>query len=151
MQDTYEVTSATYAVLAINETLSRVIEREKEFIINKSTIDIIEDSCKYYGCTYEGRCEGTKNLLNYSYKLPIMIEESKSLIFFPTASPKYAKCSWISLHEIDKFYKLGENTKILFKNGYNLVIDCSFETIENQLMRATRLDCVMKERKNFIK
>ena len=29
MQDTYEVTSATYAVLAINETLSRVIEREK--------------------------------------------------------------------------------------------------------------------------
>ncbi len=148
MFDTYEVTSATNAIIAINETLSRVIEKEREFFINKSTINIIEESCKYYGCTYDGRCEGTKNLLNYSYKLPIMIEESKSLIFFPTASPKYAKCSWISLHEIDKFYKQKEGTKILFKNGYSLDIDCSFETIENQLMRATRLDCVMKERKN---
>lgn len=148
MLDTYEVTSATFAVIAINETLSRVIEREKELFINKSTIDIIEDSFKYYGCTYEGRCEGTRNLLNYSYKLPIMIEESKSLIFFPTASPKFAKCSWLSLHDIDKFYRHGESTQILFKNGYSLVIECSFETIENQLMRATRLDCVMKERKN---
>ena len=148
MLDTYEVTSATFAVIAINETLSRVIEREKELFINKSTIDIIEDSCKYYGCTYEGRCEGTRNLLNYSYKLPIMIEESKSLIFFPTASPKFAKCSWLSLHDIDKFYRHGESTLILFKNGYSLVRECAFETIENQLMRATRLDCVMKERKN---
>ena len=77
-----------------------------------------------------------------------MIEESKSLIFFPTASPKFAKCSWLSLHDIDKFYRHGESTQILFKNGYSLVIECSFETIENQLMRATRLDCVMKERKN---
>ena len=89
MLDSYEVNVSTLAIIAVNDKLSRIIEKDKEFFINKSTISIIDESCRYYGSTYEGRCDGTKSLLNYSYKLPIIIEESRSLIFFPTSSPKF--------------------------------------------------------------
>ena len=75
MLDSYEVNVSTLAIIAVNDKLSRIIEKDKEFFINKSTINIIDESCRYYGSTYEGRCDGTKSLLNYSYKLPIIIEE----------------------------------------------------------------------------
>lgn len=148
MLDSYEVNISTLAIIAVNDKLSRIIEKDKEFFINKSTISIIDESCRYYGSTYEGRCDGTKSLLNYSYKLPIIIEESRSLIFFPTSSPKFNTCSWISLHNVDKIFRHEQGTRILFKNGYNLIVEYSYEIIENQLMRATRLDCVLQDRKN---
>ena len=148
MIDSYEVNTSTLALIAINEKLSRVIERENDFLINKSTLEIIEDSCLYFGSTFEGRCKGTKKLLGYSYKLPIIIEESKSLIFFPTASPRFNKCSWLSLHNVDKFVPLSNGTRVLFKNGSYFDLDHSYDSLENQLMRATRLDCVLQYRKN---
>jgi len=148
MIESYEVNTSTLAIIAVNNKLSRVIEKENDFLINKSTLEIIEESCLYFGSTFSGRCEGTKKLLGYSYKLPIIIEESKSLIFFPTASPRFSKCSWLSLHNVDKFSPLLKGTRVLFKNGSFIDLEYSYDSLENQLMRATRLDCVLQYRKN---
>lgn len=148
MVESYEVNTSTLAVIAISENLSRIIEKENDFLINKSTLEIIEDSCLYFGSTFDGRCAGTKKLLGYSYKLPIIIEESKSLIFFPTASPRFNKCSWLSLHNVDKFLPLSKGSRVLFKNGAFFDLEYSYDSLENQLMRATRLDCVLQYRKN---
>ena len=38
----------------------------------------MDDSCKYFGSSYQGRYEGTKNLIGMNYKLPIIIEESRA-------------------------------------------------------------------------
>jgi len=148
MVENYEVNASTLAVIAISENLSRVIEKENDFLISKSTLEIIEESCLYFGSTFSGRCEGTKKLLGYSYKLPIIIEESKSLIFFPTASPRFNTCSWLSLHNVDKFVPNENGARVLFKNGTFFDLKQSYDSLENQLMRATRLDCVLQYRKN---
>ena len=56
----YEVNINTLAILSCGKEKSRIIEKERDFIINKSTTKIIDDSCKYFGSSYLGRVEGSK-------------------------------------------------------------------------------------------
>lgn len=147
MKDNYEINSSTLAILAVDNKISKVIEEEEEFLVNESTIKIIDKSCKFFGSSYFGRFEGTKHLIGISYKSPIIIEETKNIIFFPTASPRISDCSWISLNNITSYDKIKNKTKLTFSNGYNLELDISYNILENQILRATRLDSVIRKRK----
>lgn len=146
MLDTYEICSCTCAVISVNENMVKIIERDKEFYVETSSYKIIDNSCMYYGSSYIGRNEGSKNMLTYSYKLPIIVEETKPIIFFPISSPKYSNCTWISLQNIDKILKNTTGSKVLFKGGREVEFGCSNEIIENQVVRSTQLKCILFER-----
>jgi len=146
----YEVNINTLAILSCGKEKSRIIEKERDFIINKSTTKIIDDSCKYFGSSYLGRVEGSKNILNTSQKLPVIIEESRCIIFFPTSSPRLDKCSWISLNNISKYHKNIDKTTIKFNCGKQIKLDISYGIIDNQVLRSTRLEMLFKKRKKNI-
>ena len=82
----YEINCNTMALIPIDENNTKIIERNKIFIINNNIMDIIKNSCEYFGSSYLGRKEGTKNLTGITHKSPIIIEESNKLIYFPTES-----------------------------------------------------------------
>ena len=147
MKDTYEINKSTLAVVPIDENTSRVLEETTEYIVNKPSFEIIEDSCMYFGSTYQGRYDGTKKLLGMSYKLPIIIEESRNIIFFPTSSPRTKECIWVSLTHLDNYLIDKNNTYISFKNGYKLKANVSIFALENQILRASRLESVLRSRK----
>lgn len=148
MKSNYEINNSTLAIVPIDETTSRVIEESTEYIINKSSFEIVEDSCMYFGSNYQGRYEGTKNLIGMSYKLPIIIEESRNIIFFPTSSPKLTECMWISLNNLSNYYSDENTSYVDFKNGYKLKLNISKFALENQILRASRLEFVLRNRKN---
>lgn len=147
MKDTYEINKSTLAVVPIDENTSRVLEETTEYIVNKPSFEIIEDSCMYFGSTYQGRYDGTKNLLGMSYKLPIIIEESRNIIFFPTSSPRTKECIWVALTHLDNYSIDKNNAYISFKNGYKLKVNVSIFALENQVLRASRLESVLRSRK----
>lgn len=152
MIDTYEINKYTLAIIPLSTNSSRVIEADDIFDVKRSTAEIIDDSCRFFGCTYEGRREGTKELIKVNYKAPIIIEETLSIIFFPTSSPRYDTCYWISLNNMENYVKHSKNkSSIIFKNGKRLDLDISFGSLENQVMRATMLEAVLNRRKRFEK
>ena len=143
----YEITYDTQIIMPKNDKCSRIIECDNEFIVNNSTLEIMEHSCEYFGSSLEGRKEGTKKLLGITHKPPIIVEESRSIIFFPTTSPDKADCMWINLEKIDKYYKIGpKESKILFKNGESIEFKISYGSLSNQILRATRLKYILEER-----
>jgi competence transcription factor ComK len=77
----YEVNCDTLALIPVSENETKIIERDNSFIVNKPVMEIIEDSCEYFGSSYLGRHEGTKKLIGITHKAPIIIEESKNLIY----------------------------------------------------------------------
>ena len=79
MLDNYEINKSTLAIIPVESNISKIYEHDSNFIINKSVADIINHSCKYFGSSYVGRYEGAKNILGVSYKLPIIIEETRPL------------------------------------------------------------------------
>lgn len=147
MTTNYEINSSTLAIIPISKNVSKIIEEEEIITVNKTTTEIIDDSCKFFGSSYLGRHEGTKNLIGIHYKAPIVIEESNDIIFFPTASPRFDNCYWISLKKILKYKKEDGKTIIVFKNGYELPINISTGSLENQILRSTLLESVLRSRK----
>lgn len=126
-----------------------VYEDDSRYIVNETPFKIMEESCKYFGSTYDGRKDSAKAILGAEYKVPIIVEENNNIIVFPTTSPSSADCVWISLGRIKIFEKIdSSNTKIIFDNNREIIVPCSYRTIENQVSRASRLDLVMRNRKN---
>ena len=145
----YEISKGTLAILPNEKNSSVVYEDEERYIIKQTPFEIMEESCKYFGSTYEGRKDGAKEILGAEYKVPIIIEDSSNLIVFPTTSPLSEDCVWISLKRVEKIEKIDvNNTKIIFDNKKEIIVDSSYRTIENQLSRASRLDLILRNHKN---
>ena len=145
----YEVNKGTLAVVPNDLESSLVYEDDSRYIINEKAYKIMDDSCKYFGSTYEGRKNGAKEILGAEYKVPIIVEDSNNLIVFPTTSPFSDDCVWVSLKRVKNIYKIDSyNTKILFDNNVEIIVPCSFRSVENQLSRASRLDLILRNRKN---
>lgn len=147
MNDCYEINLSTLAIVPISEKVSQVIEESEIFIINKSTTEIIDDSCRFFGSSYLGRHEGTKSLIGINYKSPIIIEETREIVFFPTSSPRFENCYWISLDKVKCHNKTTKGSIVKFTNGHEIEINISPASLENQILRATKLVSVLRKRK----
>ncbi len=148
MKNKYEINSGTCALIPLDITTTQVIEQDETFIINQNSQEIINESCKFFGSSYEGRKEGTKALTGVNYKTPIIIEESRNIIFFPTSSPRLNLSTWINVNYVEKYIKNNKTSKVLLKNGQLIELNLSYGSLENQILRATRLDSILRQRKN---
>ena len=144
----YEINSDTLAIIPIDNYKSKIIEKNKTFIVDTTPMKIIENSCEYFGSSYQGRFSGTKNLIGITHKAPIIIEESREIIFFPTKSPRLYECAWISLKNLQNYKRNNDNTVISFNNGHLLDLEISYGSLDNQVLRAARLESVLRLRKN---
>ena len=56
---------------------------------------------------------------------------------------------WISLKRVKKIERVEyDNTKVIFDNNREIIVNCSYRTMENQLSRASRLDLILRNHKN---
>ena len=141
-----EISSKTCAICYKSENECTVIEGKEEKALKINIQKYINYNCEYYGSSFEGRKKGSKFILGMKYKLPIIIEESREIIFFPTKAYEKAGCSWISLKNIVS-YEGSKKTKVTFNNGIQKEFDISLESFENQILRANKLLLILKNRK----
>lgn len=143
----YEININTLALISENNK-TKVYEDNKIFYVDKSANKIMEESCEYFGSSLLGRQKGTSNLIGVTHKSPIIVEETKEIIFFPTVSPRLNNCSWISLKNINRYYNDNNKLIIEFKNNQKIELLLSYGVVDNQVLRATRLESVLRGRKN---
>lgn len=144
----YEINSSTLAIVPHDDEKTKILEGDREYIIDGTPYEVMEHSCEYFGSSMEGRLKGSKNILGSIYKAPIIVEEYRGLVFFPTRSITSDKDNvWLSLKNIVSYLQEGNKTRLYFKDGYDLLVDIPYSSFENQILRATRLDSVMRQRK----
>ena len=146
--ESYYINRGTCAVIPIDKEVSEVIELDCSYIVNKSSKRIIDDSCKYFGSSYQGRFDGSKKILNMNYKLPILIEEFSDIIFFPTCSPRFEHSLWISYNNIKEYLKYENGSKIIFNSDKEIILKTSYYSIENQIFRSAMLESLIRRRRN---
>lgn len=144
----YEINRNTMALIPINDDQTKIIERNRIFIINENIMSIIKNSCEYFGSSYLGRKEGTKKLTGITHKSPIIIEESNNLIYFPTESPRLNSCSWIGFNNIKNYINNKGKATIIFDNDKVLDLNISYNSLDNQVLRSSKLDSVLRKRLN---
>lgn len=143
----YELGNNTLAIIGLKNGKTRVIENDSDFIIGEHAYEVMENSCSYFGSSYQGRVDGSRKLLGCNYKVPIIVEESNELIFFPTASPITKCCGWFSLNSISSIEKKNNKANVTLINGKHITIDTSKNSLDNQILRATRLKYLINSRK----
>ncbi len=147
----YEINENTMAVISINSNETKVVEKDREYYINTSGYNIMDESCQYFGSSYQGRVDGSRAILNAKYKLPIVVEDTNNLIFFPTESPELESCSWLSLKDVLDVVEENNETFILFKNGVRISVNVSKFSLDNQILRASRLEYMLRSRRTMLK
>lgn len=139
----YEINPFTMIILPEeygSRTYSKVIELEEEYLSPFRPIEIVKKSCSYFGSSYEGRREGTKQLTGITHKIPIIIDPISSIYFMPTSSPNKPACIWVS-HEHVLFHRRvdSQSTEVTFRNKKSLILPVSHHSFENQLLRTSML------------
>lgn len=142
----YEINEKTLAILPYSNNKSIVYEDTNSFILEKPVNKIMDNSCRNYGSTIEGRQKGTSALTGITYKVPIIISEEKNVIFFPTSSPRLKECGWISLNNINKFYSSNGKILVEFINKEIVELDISHNILKNQILNASLLESSIRKR-----
>ena len=142
----YFITKQTILIKKIGNKTT-VYENNDKHLINKKIEDVLNDSCYYYGSSLKGRIEGSKYLLGSIYKAPIIISEVKEIIMFPTTSFNNDDCMWINYNWIERYYFDDYKSVILFKNGLKIELNVSRKIINNQILRSSRLESILKSKK----
>lgn len=147
----YEINDSTLCIVPINERKSCVYERDGKYTVNMSCTKIIERSCLYFGSTYDGRRDASYTLLNARHKLPIIIEESNQLIFFPTAASDNPNCIWISYNNFEGIERIDSHfSRLYFKENNQFKVEVSSFIISNQIIRCQMLKNEFIKRKKAV-
>ncbi|SFJ64426.1 competence protein ComK [Halobacillus dabanensis] len=147
----YEINPQTMALLAKQgeggQIYTEVIERGEHLEVPRCPSEVIDNSCRYFASSLEGRIAGTKQLTSYTHKPPIVISEAMGIYFFPIISPKRKDCSWIA-HKYIRSYKGEPNktTTVNFVNGMSVNLPVSDGMFANQVQRTAHLRVILEDR-----
>ena len=147
----YEIDLSTLMLIGIDDNTTKVITTEKEFIVHESCKKIVDDSCKYFGSSLSDRIKATNRLVKMASKTPIIVEESRNIIFFPLKSTREKNNIWISFNQLDNYTKDGYNTIFKFKNNKQITIKFSYYIVDNQVTRSLILDYEINNRRKSLK
>lgn len=146
----YEIDLSTLMLIGLDDVSTRIVTFNNEFIVNDNCKNIINDSCKFFGSNLTERIKVTNRLINISSKSPIVVEESRNIIFFPLKSTR-EKCNiWISFNNLEKYEKDEEFTIFYFKNGKQIKLKFSYYIIDNQVTRSLMLDYEINKRRKSL-
>ena len=146
----YEIDLSTLLLIGIDEEHTKVVTIDSEFVVNSCSKKIVDNSCKFFGSSLNDKIKNTNRLINISSKSPIIVEETRNIIFFPLKSTREKNNIWISFNNLDKFIKNDNETILKFKNGKEFSIDFSYYIIDNQVTRSLMLDYEINKRRKSL-
>lgn len=150
-KDDYEISPLTMAILSLTEDdgsiSTHILEVSYDYIVKKTPTKLIDEACRFFGSSLQGRMDGTRDISKITHKPPIAIDPSSGMYFFPTASPTSNHCSWIAHSHVDFIDQFGhDQTVIVFKNGKRIILDVSYGSMTNQLNRTAQFRYSLEER-----
>ena len=129
-----------------NKNKILVIEKNRKFNINGDSFKFLKRCCRLYGHSYSMQRQFVIDNFDFYIKTPIILSEYNMIIFFPTTTPSYDDCIWISYNNVDRYVKENNYTKIYFKGGKILNISASYSTIDNQITKCIKIEKYIRNR-----
>lgn len=146
----YEIDLSTLMLIGIDDLSTRIVTFNDDFIVNDNCKNIINESCKFFGSNLTERIKATNRLVRMASKTPIIVEESRNIIFFPLRSTR-EKCNiWISFNNLEKYEKEDDYTIFYFKNNKQIKLKFSYYIVDNQVTRSLMLDYEINVRRKSL-
>ncbi len=98
---------------------------------------LLKQWCLQHGSTLDGRIQCYYSMLNVRSKACVLVNERIEYVcYFPTKSLSAMDCMLINYRRVAHISKVNEHqSKIIFNNGVEFVIDCSYRIVKKQYDR----------------
>ena len=119
--DSYIINPVTMGLLPMNspfgELWTIILETTKVFIVKKKPIEIIDESCHWFGSSYAGGKSSVAAIMGYKSMFPINISSELGICLFPLASAERRDTVWLAhAHIKDWVSKDRVTTTVRFMN-----------------------------------
>lgn len=127
-----------------------VYEKSNIYFVKQSPLNIVNESCSYYGSSYQGRVSASKKILKKDKMLPVEISHTLGIYFFPTISPKNPNCIWVSHRHIEKIERYNDKqTRMILTNRQPIILNIRKPRVEMKLNRTAQLIFVLETRNGY--
>ncbi|MEH7544853.1 competence protein ComK [Neobacillus vireti] len=127
---------------------ARIMVGGQTLLVNRTPIQVMDDTLKYIGFDLKGAIKGTKNILGNINMCPILVNPYKGICLFPYKSPKKEDCVWFNPDHIVKTKTRGCKTEVELSNGVSIIIDLKKYYFINKIQTALLLKNISRERGN---
>ncbi|TDQ42054.1 competence protein ComK [Aureibacillus halotolerans] len=118
---------------------TRVLETNRDYLLNIKPLQMVKKSCEYYGSSLRGRQDATKALSGITYKPPIVLSTTIQIFLFPTSSPTSGRCGWISYQHAERMGRSAQGVFVRLNEDEQWFVDMSAASLETQLYRTAFL------------
>lgn len=127
---------------------SNVHEKESTVFVKQKPLDIIKESCEYYGSSLNGCVAGTKKVMGgFPTMTPIALCAGLELFFLPLEAPKNVECIWLAYNYVSRVVSTGSiESEIFFKNGFSFTVPQSKDAVISKIYRTAHYRCTLLER-----
>lgn len=124
----YKINKDTMLILPATDWnyKTKVIEANREVILQDTPINLIQQACIKAGSTLEERQIAVSYLTGFIGRVPTPIIPRQNIYAFPTHMPYHYDCCWIFPQHIHKIIQNRKNAKksiIFFKNNLSMIVD----------------------------
>jgi len=118
---------------------TQITEANRTFIVDKSPLEVLNDSIRGIGFDLRGALETSKYLLGDVHMCPIMVNPIHQIVLFPTRSPKHEDTIWLNPYPIRRTASNNRKTLITFHNNTTLIVPLRLASFNTKLKTAEQL------------
>ncbi|WP_311315857.1 competence protein ComK [Neobacillus sp. MER 74] len=128
---------------------SRVMAGGASFLVNRSPLQILDDTLIYIGYDLRGAMGSAKIILGERSRCPIIVNPYQGICLFPNNSPNNADCIWFNPEHIVRTKAMGRNqTEVELSNGHSIIVDSRLTSFNNKIHKANKLMQISMKRGN---
>ena len=127
---------------------TRVMIGEQTLLVNRSPLQVMDDTLTYIGFDLKGAIKGTRNILGNINMCPIIVNPYKGICLFPYKCSKKEDCVWFNPDHIVKTKAHGSKTEVELSNGVSIIIDLKKYRFIDKIQNALHLKKESSERGN---
>ncbi|MBD7984570.1 competence protein ComK [Sporosarcina sp. Sa2YVA2] len=119
---------------------TKVLCRNGTVLVEGTPENILNATLLYYGTSLRGARDGTKSILGDIKRIPILMNETLGLYWFPITSPAKPGCIWLALNNIISYEEIDEtHTKVWMNGGSFIIVPISKSLLASRIQRAYNL------------
>lgn len=116
-----------------------VMEFNRVFIVERSPLEILDDSIRCIGFDLKGALDSSKLIIGNNVMCPVMINHIHSICVFPDKSYKHVDTIWFNPNQILRTHSLKRKTHVEFRNGLSLIVDSKLYAFNHKWKSAEQL------------
>lgn len=148
--DNYMINQKTIAILPADGSdgslESIVLEEDRQIRCKKRPLEIVRESCVYFGSTYNGRKKSARSM-GFKSMPPVCISSDLGIFLIALMSETHRGCTWIAHTHVINWTEADKQTALIeFSNQQVLSVKGNASSLGRKVMRAAQYRLTLSKR-----